>query len=125
MSNTGFWLLGAPAARKLPAAVGAEKGEPIEQRLSYRSGYYARSLITWVGKLESRVPQDRSGRFSTEIFERYQRTEKALIQRDLITRGIFTSKADLARKIAFYIKVHHKSAKPFKWTYRNTDGRIR
>jgi len=42
----------------------------------------------------------------------------AKMQRDLITRGIFTSKADLARKIARYIKVHNKSAKPFKWTYR-------
>jgi len=47
------------------------------------------------------------------------------IQRDLITRGIFTSKADLARKIARYIKGHNKSAKPFKWTYRHTDRRIR
>jgi transposase len=47
------------------------------------------------------------------------------LQRDLITRGIFTSRADLARKIARYIKVHNKSAKPFKWTYRNTDRRIR
>lgn len=47
------------------------------------------------------------------------------IQRDLITRGIFTSKADLARKIARYIKGHNKTAKPFKWTYRNTDRRIR
>ena len=34
-------------------------------------------LITRVGKLELRVPQDRSGRFSTEIFERYHRSEKA------------------------------------------------
>jgi putative transposase len=25
------------------------------------------------------VPQDRNGRFSTEIFERYQRSEKALV----------------------------------------------
>ena len=47
------------------------------------------------------------------------------IQRELITRGIFTSKADLARKIARYIKAHNKTAKPFKWTYRNTDRRIR
>ena len=47
------------------------------------------------------------------------------IQRDLITRGIFTSKADLARKIARYSKVHNKGAKPFKWTYRNTNRRIR
>jgi transposase len=47
------------------------------------------------------------------------------IQRDLIARGIFTSKADLSRKIARYIKAHNKTAKPFKWTYRNTDRRIR
>jgi transposase len=47
------------------------------------------------------------------------------IQRDLITRGIFTSKADLARKIARDIKVHNQGAKPFKWTSRNTNRRIR
>ena len=64
---------------EMAEAVGAEKGERIEGRLSYRSGYYARSLITRVGKLELRVPQDRNGRFSTEIFERYQRSEKALV----------------------------------------------
>jgi hypothetical protein len=46
-------------------------------------------------------------------------------RRDLLTRGIFTSRADLARKIARYIKGHNKTAKPFKWTYRNTDRRIR
>jgi putative transposase len=57
-------------------ADGAEKGERVEGRLSYRSGYYPRSLITRVGKLEFRVPQDRSRRFSTEIFER---SEKALV----------------------------------------------
>ena len=47
------------------------------------------------------------------------------LQRDLITRGIFTSRADLARKIARYIRAHNKTARPFKWTYRNTDRRIR
>jgi hypothetical protein len=60
---------------EMAEAVGAEKGERVEGRVSYRSGYYARSLITRVGKLELRVPQDRNGRFSTEIFERYQRSE--------------------------------------------------
>jgi transposase len=47
------------------------------------------------------------------------------IQRDLITRGIFTSKADLAGKIARDIRAHNKNAKPFKWTYRNTNRRFR
>ena len=60
-------------------SVGTQKGERAEGRLGYRSGYYTRSLITRVGKLELRVPQDRNGRFSTEIFERYQRSEKALV----------------------------------------------
>ena len=45
----------------------------------YRSGHYSRTLITRVGKLELRVPQDRAGRFSTELFERYQRSERALV----------------------------------------------
>ncbi len=60
-------------------AVGAAKGERTPARLGYRSGYYPRTLITRVGKLELRVPQDREGRFSTELFERYQRSEKALV----------------------------------------------
>lgn len=47
------------------------------------------------------------------------------IQRHLIARGIFTSKGDLARKIARYIKGHNRTATPFKWTYRNTDRRIK
>ena len=55
---------------EMTEAIGAQKGERVEGRSSYRSGYYPRSLITRVGKLELRVPQDRSGRFSTEIFER-------------------------------------------------------
>jgi putative transposase len=33
---------------------------------------YPRTLVTRVGKLELRVPQDRQSRFSTELFERYQ-----------------------------------------------------
>ncbi len=58
---------------EMTAAVGAEKSERTSGRLGYRSGYYGRTLVTRVGKLELRVPQDRAGRFSTELFERYQR----------------------------------------------------
>ena len=61
---------------EMSEAIGAQKGERVESRSGYRSGYYPRSLI----KLELRVPQDRNGRFSTDIFERYQRSEKAMLQ---------------------------------------------
>lgn len=47
------------------------------------------------------------------------------IERDLIARGIFTSKADLQRKLMRYIRAYNKKAKPFKWTYRNPTDRIR
>ena len=64
---------------EMSAALGAAKGERTEGRLGYRSGYYRRSLVTRVGTLELRVPQDRDGLFSTRLFERYQRSEKALV----------------------------------------------
>ena len=51
---------------EMEEAVGAEKGERTPHRLGYRSGYYHRTLMTRVGKLELRVPQDRQGRFRTE-----------------------------------------------------------
>jgi transposase-like protein len=59
-------------------ALGAAKGERSEARREYRSGSYPRTLVTHVGKLELRVPQDRDGRFSTELFARY-RAEQALV----------------------------------------------
>src|SRR3546814_10060787 len=63
---------------EMDEALGAGKSERSDARLGYRSGHYPRTLVTRVGKLEMRVPQDRAGRFSTELFERYQRSEQAL-----------------------------------------------
>jgi transposase-like protein len=75
-------------------ALGAEKGERNPGRLGYRSGHYARSLMTRVGKLELRVPQDRQGHFSTQLFERYQRSEKALVSAlaEMYVQGVSTRK---------------------------------
>lgn len=75
-------------------ALGAEKGERTPARLGYRSGYYTRTLVTRVGKLELRVPQDRDGRFSTELFERYQRSKQALVATlaEMYVQGVSTRK---------------------------------
>jgi putative transposase len=75
-------------------ALGAAKGERTPQRLGYRAGYYPRTLVTRVGKLELRVPQDRHGHFSTELFERYQRSEKALVAAlaEMYVQGVSTRK---------------------------------
>lgn len=74
--------------------LGAERYERTSMRTGYRSGYYERTLITRVGPIELRVPQDRDGRFSTEIFERYQRSEKALVSAlaEMYVQGVSTRK---------------------------------
>ena len=79
---------------EMSEALRAEKSERAESRLGYRSGYYVRSLITRVGKIELRVPQDRQGHFSTELFERYQRSEKALVGTlaEMYIQGVSTRK---------------------------------
>jgi len=87
------WFQAALEA-EMTEAVGAEKGERTTGRLSYRSGYYPRSLVTRVGTLELRVPQDRAGKFSTALFERYQRSEKALVGAlaEMYVQGVSTRK---------------------------------
>ena len=79
---------------EMEETVGAERGERTATRIGYRSGYYSRTLVTRVGKLELRVPQDRHGRFRTEVFERYQRSEKALVAAlaEMYVQGVSTRK---------------------------------
>ena len=86
---------------EMTEAIGAAKSERTEGRLSYRSGYYGRSLITRVGTLELRVPQDRAGRFSTELFERYQRSEKALVAAlaEMYVQGVSTRKVKAVSEV--------------------------
>ena len=54
--------------------IGTAYRERTPHRRGERNGYYTRSLITPVGKIEQLlVPRDREGTFLTEVFERYKR----------------------------------------------------
>ena len=79
---------------EMSECVGAEPGERTELRTGYRAGYYSRGLITRVGKIELRVPRDRNGEFSTALFERFQRSEKALVSTlaEMYVQGVSTRK---------------------------------
>jgi transposase-like protein len=79
---------------EMTEALAAERSERADGRLGYRSGSYSRSLITRVGTIELRVPRDRSGLFSTELFERYQRSERALVSAlaEMYVQGVSTRK---------------------------------
>ena len=63
-------------------------------RKTYRNGYYDRAYTTKIGSITLRVPRTRDGKFSTELFERYQRNEKALISTmlEMYVQGVSTRK---------------------------------
>lgn len=65
--------------------IGAKHREKCENRTGERNGSYQRGLITPVGKIEQlRVPRDRDGTFTTQVFEEYHRAtgevEDALLE---------------------------------------------
>jgi putative transposase len=59
--------------------IGAAPYERTTERKGHRNGHKPRTLRTRVGTLNLLVPQDREGTFSTKLFSRYQRNEKALV----------------------------------------------
>ena len=79
---------------EMTAHLGAGPSEQTEQRRGYRNGSYNRKLTTRVGTLELEVPRDRKGTFKTELFERYQRNEKALVLAlmEMVVQGVSTRK---------------------------------
>ena len=72
--------------------LGASPEERTDDRQGYRNGSYQRKLTTRVGTLELEVPRDREGEFQTALFQRYQRSEKALVLAlmQMVVQGVST-----------------------------------
>jgi transposase-like protein len=70
----------------------AEPYERTLERRGYRNGYKPRQFTTRVGALQLRVPQARDGSFSPELFERYERSEQALVctLMEMVVNGVST-----------------------------------
>jgi len=79
---------------ELTAFLNAEPYTRTAERRGYRNGYKPRMLNTRVGRLDLMVPKDREGRFQTELFEKYQRNEKALVLAiiEMYVQGVSTRK---------------------------------
>ena len=74
--------------------LGAGPYERTENRTAYRNGTRDRPLTTRVGTLTLEIPRHRNGEFSTELFERYQRSEQALTlaMMEMVVNGVSTRK---------------------------------
>jgi transposase-like protein len=72
------WMVQQALELEMGEHLGADHYERSEERLGYRNGHRPRVFTTTVGDLDLLTPQDRDGTFSTSLFERYQRSDKAL-----------------------------------------------
>jgi len=74
--------------------IGAEPFERSEGRQGWRNGSKPRRFHTRLGTLDLRIPKDRAGRFQPSLFERYERSEKALVASlvEMYVRGVSTRK---------------------------------
>ncbi len=79
---------------EMTAHLGAGRYERGEGRTGHRNGYKPRVLTTRVGAIALRVPQDRDGTFSSDLFARYQRSEQALVTTlmEMYVQGVSTRK---------------------------------
>jgi len=83
-------VLNAQAAEQ----VGAERYERTEDRNGYRNGFRMRNMTTRVGAINLQIPRLRDGKFSTTLFQRYQRSEQALVlaMMEMVINGVSTRK---------------------------------
>lgn len=74
--------------------INAGSYERTSDRTDYRNGYYERDYTVRIGTLTLKVPRTLDGKFSTDIFERYQRHEKALLATllEMYVAGVSTRK---------------------------------
>lgn len=74
--------------------IGASPYERSKDRRGYRNGSYKRSLATRIGQIALEVCRDREGRFQSELFRRYQRSEQAfmLSMIEMYVQGVSTRK---------------------------------
>ncbi|MBG9795990.1 transposase, partial [Paenibacillus dendritiformis] len=72
----------------------AERYERAEERKGYRNGTYPHKLTTRVGTLTLHIPRIRDGKFSTDLFARYQRSEQAFVLAlmEMVVNGVSTRK---------------------------------
>lgn len=79
---------------ELARHLGAQSYERTAARTGYRNGSKPRTMKTAVGQLQFQVPQTRDGSFHPSVFERYQRSDKALVGalQEMVVQGVSTRK---------------------------------
>lgn len=105
-------LMESTMREELVMHTGTEHYQRLQSRLSYRNGYYSRSLVTQFGTItDIKTPRLRHKPFRTKVFKRYQRYQdivEDLIQ-DIFLAGISTRRVGQAISKLLDTKVSHGS----------------
>jgi transposase-like protein len=90
------WFLNDVMKEEVAQQAGVPRYARSGARRAHRNGYRHRSLKTRYGELELLKPQLREQPFETRIFERYSRTEKALVNAiiESYLQGVSTRKVE-------------------------------
>lgn len=77
---------------QLEQFLGAKRYEHSSKRRGWRNGFKPRTMNSPAGKLHFRVPQTREPGFQPTAFDRYQRSDKALIaaMQEMVIKGVST-----------------------------------
>ncbi len=74
--------------------IGAKRYERNGERKAYRNGIRERQMTTRIGTIILAIPRHRQGHFETDLFDRYQRSEQALVLAmiEMVINGVSTRK---------------------------------
>lgn len=92
MKATLTLVLNSYMENERDAFIQASHYERNDHRSDYRNGYYEREIIVPAGNIRLKVPRTRSGEFSTDVFEKYQRCDQALMlsMLEMVVNGVST-----------------------------------
>ncbi len=103
LANMLQTLVRSALEEELTRYLGAQPYQRSDQRRGWRNGSKPRTMKTAVGELRFDVPQTRDAGFRTSVFERYQRSDKALVCaiQEMVVKGVSTREvADVLQEMA-------------------------
>ena len=85
-------LVEAALEEELSRHLGAGPYERSDERRGWRNGSKPRTMKTGIGDLRFAMPQCRDGGFRTSLFDRYQRSDRALVAaiQEMVVKGVST-----------------------------------
>jgi len=103
------WFLNDVMNEEVAQQAGVPRHARSSSRRAHRNGYRSRSLKTRFGDLTLQKPQLRELPFETKVFERYSRTEKAIVNAiiESYLQGVSTRNVE---KVISYLGVNQISA---------------